>query len=156
MQTFLNIFTAVVLLALIVLAVLYFYGKKMQTRQVESQKVLEANTQTVTMLVIDKKKMSIKDAPVPKQLYEQTPWYMKRAKIGVVKGKVGPKLFNFICDTPVFRQVPVKAEMKAKVSGLYITEILKGAVLDEKALKKRQKEKEKAAKQAAKEAAKKK
>ena len=73
-------------------------------------------------------------------------------QVPVVKAKIGPKIVNLICDGPVFSQMPVKAECKVKISGLYITEIVKGAVLDEKAMKKRQKAKAKAAKKAEKEA----
>ena len=48
----------VILIVLIVLVViLYFVGKKAQKKQAEQQELLEANKQTVSMLIIDKKKL---------------------------------------------------------------------------------------------------
>ena len=75
------------------------------------------------MLVIDKKKMKLKDAGLPKIVYEQTPKYMRRAKVPIVKAKIGPKVMTLIADAKVFDVLPVKTEAKVVVSGIYITEI---------------------------------
>ncbi len=75
------------------------------------------------MLVIDKKKMKIKESGLPKIVYEQTPKYMRWAKVPVVKAKVGPKVMTLLADERVFASLPVKTEAKVVVSGLYITEI---------------------------------
>ena len=152
MNTLTTVLLVVLVIAAVALGVLWYFGRKIQTNQIESQKLIEQMAQNVTILVIDKKKMRVKDAPLPKQVYEQSPFYMKWAKVGVVKAKIGPKVYNLITDGSVFNQLPVKNECKVKLSGLYITEVLKGGVLDEKTLKKRQKAKAKAAKKAEKEA----
>ena len=135
---------------IVLLVVVYIFGRKMQSQQVENQKMIEASAQTISFLVIDKKKMKLKEAPLPKQVYEQTPAWGKLLKVGVVKAKVGPKIINFVCENKVFNHLPLKTECKVKVSGIYITEILKGAVYTEKELAKRKKKKEKEAKKAAK------
>ena len=44
---------------------LYFLGKRAEKRQAEQKEQMEAVKQTVSMLVIDKKKMKIKDAGLP-------------------------------------------------------------------------------------------
>ena len=75
------------------------------------------------MLVIDKKKMKLTEAGFPAQVVEQTPKYARRAKVPVVKGKVGPRIMNFMCDPEVFERLPVKTECKLVVSGIYISEI---------------------------------
>ena len=51
-----------VILAILILAVigLYFLGKKAQKKQAEQQKQLEAMKQTVSMLIIDKKRLKDK------------------------------------------------------------------------------------------------
>ena len=152
MNTLWTVLIVVAVVALIALGLLWYFGQKVQSNQMESQKLIEQASQTVNILVIDKKKMRLKDAPLPKQVFDNAPFYMKLAKIGVVKAKIGPKVVNLITDGPVFSMIPVKAECKVKISGLYLTEVVKGAVLDEKALKKRQKAKAKAEKKAAKEA----
>lgn len=66
MSTFLNVLLVILLILVVVLAVLYFLGRKLEKRQVEQQQALEAAAQTVSMLVIDKKKMKLKDAGLPK------------------------------------------------------------------------------------------
>ena len=49
--------------------------------------------------------------------------YLRRSKVPVVKAKVGPKITPLLCDEAIFDDVPVKAEIKAVVSGIYITSI---------------------------------
>ena len=77
--------------------------------------------QTVSMLIIDKKKMRVNQAGLPDEMINAMPWYAKRSKMPIVKAKVGPKVMTFICDYEVFDSVPTKREVKATVSGLYIT-----------------------------------
>lgn len=148
--TVFNVIAVILVILLVLLVALYFAGRKLEKKQLDSQKLIEASSQTVSMLVIDKKKMKITEANLPKIVAEQTPKYLRFTKMPIVKAKVGPKIVTLIADGRVFKQLPVKTECKVKVSGIYITEIVKGAVLTEKDLKKRQKEKEKAAKEAAK------
>ena len=123
MSTFLNVVLVILVIAAIVLAVLYFLGRKLEKRQVEQEQLLEASKQVVSMLVIDKKKMKIKDAGLPKMVYEQTPKYMRWAKVPVVKAKVGPKVMTLMADERAFQMLPVKTEAKVVVSGIYITEV---------------------------------
>ena len=123
MSTVLNVILVILIIIVAVLAVLYFLGRKLEKRQVEQQALMEAAAQTVSMLVIDKKKMKIKEANLPKIVYEQTPKYMRWAKVPVVKAKVGPKVMTLMADERVFASLPVKTEAKVVVSGLYITEI---------------------------------
>ena len=104
--TILHVLTVILIIAVIVLAVLYFLGRKLEKRQVEQQAMLEAAKQTVSMLVIDKKKMKIRDAGLPKMIYEQTPKYMRWAKVPVVKAKVGPKVMTLMADERVFALLP--------------------------------------------------
>lgn len=111
----------VILGVLIILAVvLYFVGKKAQKKQAEQQEMLEANKQTVSMLIIDKKKMKIKDSGLPQMVIDQTPKMMRGSKLPIVKAKVGPQIMSLICDDKIFDDVPVKKEVKAVVSGIYI------------------------------------
>lgn len=123
MHLVLNVLLVILVIAVIALAVLYFLGRKLEKRQVEQQQLLEMSKQTVSMLVIDKKKMKIKKSGLPKIVYEQTPKYMRWAKVPVVKAKVGPKVMTLLADERVFASLPVKTEAKVVVSGLYITEI---------------------------------
>ena len=111
----------VILAVLIVgLIVLYFLGKKAQKKRDEQEAQLAANAQTVSMLIIDKKRMPLKDSGLPQMVIDQTPKLMRRSKLPIVKAKVGPKINILIADEKVFDLIPVKKEIKAEVSGLYI------------------------------------
>ena len=105
---------------LIALVVLYYLGKKAQKKQAEQEEMIAAAAQQVNILVIDKGKMKLKDAGFPSVVLENTPKYLRRSKVPVVKAKVGPKISVLIADEKVFDQIPVKKEVKAEVSGLYI------------------------------------
>ena len=75
------------------------------------------------MLIIDKKRLKIKDSGLPAAVIEQTPKLMRGSKLPIVKVKVGPQVMNLVCDEKIFDSVPVKKEVKAVVSGIYITEV---------------------------------
>jgi len=122
-DTFLNVLIVILVIAVVILAILYFLGRKLEKQQVEQKSMLDAAAQTVSILVIDKKKMKLKDAGLPKIIYEQTPKYMRWAKVPVVKAKVGPKVMTLMADERVFASLPIKTEAKVVVSGIYITEI---------------------------------
>ena len=123
MNLFLQVLLIILVIAVIILVVLYFLGRKLEKRQVEQQAALEAAKQTVSILVIDKKKLKIKESGLPKVVYDQTPKYMRWAKLPIVKAKIGPKIMTLIADDKVFLQLPIKTEAKVVISGLYITEI---------------------------------
>ena len=114
----------IILAVLIVaLVVLYFLGKKAQKRQAEQQQQIDAMKQTVSMLIIDKKRMKMKDSGLPQAVLDQTPKMMRGAKLPIVKAKVGPQIMSLVCDEKIFDSVPVKKEVKAVVSGIYITDV---------------------------------
>ena len=121
-----NPWIVLLIVALIFLAIIvgmYFWGRKLQKKQVEQKEQLNAHAQNMKMLIIDKKRMKLKEANLPKIAVDQTPWYLKGSKVPVVKAKVGPQIMTFICDEEIFDLVPVKKEVKAVVSGLYIMKV---------------------------------
>ena len=112
----------IILVVLIAVTVaLYFMGKKAQKKKEEQDAQMAAVAQTVSMLIIDKKKMKLKDSGLPQQVIDQTPKYLRWTKLPIVKAKVGPKVMTLIADESVFADIPIKKEVKATVSGLYIT-----------------------------------
>lgn len=120
-----------------VFVALYFFGRKMQKKQEEAQSQMQASAQTVSILVIDKKKMKMKDAGLPKMIVDQTPKYLRGSKVPIVKAKIGPRVLSLVCDAKVFDLIPVKKEVKAVISGIYIMDVkgLRGN-LEQKAKKK--------------------
>jgi len=119
---------AVVLVAAVI--TLYILGKKAQKKKDEQDEQIAAAAQTISMLIIDKKRMKLADAGLPASILEQTPKLMRRSKMPIVKAKVGPKIMTFICESSIFDTIPTKKEVKAVVSGLYITSVkgLRGGI----------------------------
>ena len=118
----LTLIIVLVVLAAIAVA-LYFLGKKAQKKQAEQQVLLEQNKQTVSMLIIDKKRMKMKESGLPQMVIDQTPKYLRNSKVPVAKCKVGPQMITMICDEKIFDAIPVKKEVKAVVSGIYLMDV---------------------------------
>ena len=102
---------------------LYFLGRRLQKRQEEQNERIQAAKQPVTMLVVDKKKLKLKESGLPEEVIKQTPWYARRSKIPIVKAKVGAQFVNLIADDKVYDLIPVKKQVKAMVSGIYVTSV---------------------------------
>ena len=111
MHTVLNVFLIILTIVVVLLAVLYFVGRRLQKKQAVQQEQMEAAKQTVSMLVIDKKKLKMKEAGLPQMVLDSTPKIMRRTKLPIVKAKVGPRIMTFIADAKVFEMIPVKKEV---------------------------------------------
>lgn len=123
MSTLSIVLIVISVILVVAIIALYFLGKKAQKKQAEQQEQLEAAKQSVSMLIIDKKRMKLKDAGLPQIVLEQTPKLLRGSKLPIVKAKVGPQIMSLVCDEKIFDSVPVKKEVKAVVSGIYITEV---------------------------------
>lgn len=104
----------------VLVAILYFVGRRLQNKQDEQKALLEANKQTVSLLVIDKKRMKIKDANLPAAVTSQIPKMSQNIKVPLVKVKIGPQIMTMFCDEAIYDLIPVKKEVKAEISGIYI------------------------------------
>lgn len=122
------VITLIVILVVLIVGIvaLYIYGSKLQKKQEAAQEQMQAGAQTISMLVIDKKRMKLKEAGLPSIVVEQTPRYLRGSKVPIVKAKIGPKIMTLMCDEKVFEVIPVKKEAKVVMNGIYIMEI-KGA-----------------------------
>jgi hypothetical protein len=123
MPTFAIVLLVILVIMIALTVVLYFLGRKAEAKQAVQQEQIAAMAQQVSMLIIDKKKMRLKDAGLPDSITQNTPWYARNPKLPIVKAKVGPRMMNFICDANIFDEIPVKKEVKATISGLYITSV---------------------------------
>ena len=103
MSTLSIVLLVILVILIIALVALYFFGKKAQKKQEEQQAQIEAAKQTVSMLIIDKKRLPLKESGLPQMVIDQA-----------------PKISILIADEKVFDLIPVKKEVKAEVSGLYI------------------------------------
>ena len=114
MSTFTIVMIVILVILIGVLVGLYIFGKKAEKKQAEQQEQMAAAAQVVSMLIIDKKKLRLKEAGLPQMVVDNTPKYLRRTKVPVM---------TLMCENKVFEVLPVKKEVKAVVSGLYITEI---------------------------------
>lgn len=121
MSTPLIIMLVILVILIIAVIVLYVMGKKAEKKQAAQKEQMDAIAQTVSILVIDKGKMKLRDAGFPSAVLENTPKYLRRTKVPVVKAKIGPKIMTLMCDAQVLPLIPVKKEVKAVISGIYIT-----------------------------------
>ncbi len=118
-----GIMLIVIAVAMIIMGILYTVGNKLQKKQLAQKEQMAEAAQPMTMLIIDKKYVPMKDANLPKIVMEQTPKRYQKAKLPIVKAKIGPQIMNLICDDAIYEQVPTKGEVKAMVSGIYILSV---------------------------------
>ncbi len=111
MSTITIVFLVILAVLLIAVVALYFIGKKAQKKQAEQQEQIDAMKQTISMLVIDKKRMKLKDAGLPQIILDQTPKLLRGSKLPVVKAKVGPQIMTLICEEKIFDAVPGKKKV---------------------------------------------
>lgn len=114
------VITGVIIAALIAL---YIVGSKMQKKQEKAQADMMVGAQTYSILVIDKKKMKLKEAGFPNIVLEQTPKYLRNSKVPVVKAKIGPRVMSLMCEPKVYDLIPIKKEIKAVMNGIYIIDV---------------------------------
>ena len=124
MSTFTIVMIVILVILIGVLVGLYIFGKKAEKKQAEQQEQMAAAAQVVSMLIIDKKKLRLKEAGLPQMVVDNTPKYLRRTKVPVVKAKIGAKIMTLMCENKVFEVLPVKKEVKAVVSGLYIQSLI--------------------------------
>ena len=139
MPTWAIVLLIITAILFVLLVLLYFAGKKLQKKQAEQEEMLQANKQTVSLLVIDKKRIKVQDAKLPDAVVSQLPKIYRKMKAPMVKVKVGPQITTLFCDEKIFDLVPVKKEVKAEISGMYLVGIkgIHGTQLQQKEQKKK-------------------
>ena len=108
---------AAVIAAFIILMIV---GRKRQKKQEEQTAEMEKQAQTLSLFIIDMKKLRMKDAGLPKVVADATPRLAKLTKMPVLKVKAGNRVMSLICDPEVYKTILPKQEIKAKVSGVYV------------------------------------
>ena len=48
---------------------------------------------------------------------------MRGRKVPIVKAKIGPRIMSLMCDERIFELIPVKKEIRAVISGIYIMDV---------------------------------
>ena len=102
------------------LGALIFFGRRAEKKTKESEEALQKGAQPMSFYIIDKKKVRLKDAGLPKAVYDQVPRMGKIGKMPILKVKIGNRITSLVCDRDVYKTVLPKQEVKAQVSGLYV------------------------------------
>ena len=118
-----TIITIILCVAILAVGILYFFGRRAQNKQAVQQEQINQAAQQISMFIIDKKIMQLKDAGLPEAATVNANFITKRAKVPVVKAKVGPQIMNLVCERDTFASIPIKKEVKATVSGIYIMSV---------------------------------
>ena len=114
----------------VILVILYFVGSKLQAKQVNTEKTMKQMSMVVSLLVLSKDKLHIKDSGLMKQVQDAIPAYMRWRKFPIVKARIikaniagGAQVMSFICDPKVYKVMPVKTEVKVTIADIYITKL---------------------------------
>lgn len=133
----LNIILIVIAVIAAILVILYFVGTKLQEKQASQAKAMQNASMTISMLVIDKQKLHLKDSGLIKQVQDAVPAYLKWRKFPIVKGRIikaniagGAAVMSFMCDPEVFKVIPTKTEVKVTIAGIYITKLISAKGVD--------------------------
>ena len=126
------IFWIVIAVIALVLAGLYFWGKKLQKKYDEQQELISNNKQSATIFVIDKKKDNLTNLKLPKQMKEQLPWMYKKRKMPVVIAKIGPQIQTLLCDQRIYDSIPTKKQIKVELAGILIVNVVSGKLPETK------------------------
>ncbi len=118
-----NILDIILIVTFVVAAILvglYFLSNWANKKATEQQSLINSTKMTTSILVIDKKKDKLTNVNMPKAVVEQIPKYLKFKKMPLVKAKIGPQIMTLICDPKVFKEIPVKKQVKVDIAGIYI------------------------------------
>lgn len=113
----------IIAIVAVILVGLYFLGNWANKKANEQQALINSNKMTTSIYVIDKKKDKLTNANLPKSVVGQIPKYLKFKKMPLVKAKIGPQIMTLMCDPRVFKDLPVKKQIKVDISGMYIVGI---------------------------------
>ena len=138
MPTWLIIVLAVLVAIVAVLLVLYLLGRRNQKKQEAQEEEIKRQAQPMSFYIIDMKRLHIKDAGMPKAMYDATPKLARLGKVPILKVKVANRIMNLMCDPQVFKTLLPKQEVKAMVAGMYVVSAkrVRGPVYEPKKNKK--------------------
>jgi len=120
-MTYSDFLLIILILAAVVLGALYFFNRwaaKKYGTQVAAIDKIKVNT---NIFVIDKKKMRLKDANLPKIIYDSMPKFYCFIKLPLIKAKIGNKIMTLVCEEKIFKSINAKKSYKVELAGIYIT-----------------------------------
>lgn len=115
--------------------IIYYFtkGKKLRQQREDNEAFMQEHKQTVELYVIDKKNLAISESGLPKSVIDSMSKRQQKKKMPIAKVKFNQNILSLVADREVFKNLPVKSNVRAVVSGIYLTEFvpLKGAKMAE-------------------------
>ena len=130
-MTFGDIVIIISVIVVIIIALMYHFGKKNYAKNLEAQSFINQYKTVTPILVIDKRLEKPSLQNLPKNIYEKLPKTAHIRKMPIVKAKVGPQITTLLCDKIVYDVLPNKKTIKVELAGIYISRVI-GMNLEDK------------------------
>ena len=130
-MTFGDIVIIISVIVVIIIALMYHFGKKNYAKNLEAQSFINQYKTVTPILVIDKRLEKPSLQNLPKNIYEKLPKTAHIRKMPIVKAKVGPQITTLVCDKNVYDVLPNKKTIKVELAGIYISRVI-GMNLEDK------------------------
>ena len=130
-MTFGDIVIIISVIVVIIIALMYHFGKKNYAKNLEAQSFINQSKTVTPILVIDKRLEKPSLQNLPKNIYEKLPKTAHIRKMPIVKAKVGPQITTLLCDKNVYDVLPNKKTIKVELAGIYISRVI-GMNLEDK------------------------
>ncbi len=130
-MTFGDIVIIISVIVVIIIALMYHFGKKNYAKNLEAQSFINQYKTVTPILVIDKRLEKPSPQNLPKNIYEKLPKTAHIRKMPIVKAKVGPQITTLLCDKNVYDVLPNKKTIKVELAGIYISRVI-GMNLEDK------------------------
>ncbi len=130
-MTFGDIVIIISVIVVIIIALMYHFGKKNYAKNLEAQSFINQYKTVTPILVIDKRLEKPSPQNLPKYIYEKLPKTAHIRKMPIVKAKVGPQITTLLCDKNVYDVLPDKKTIKVELAGIYISRVI-GMNLEDK------------------------
>ena len=130
-MTFGDIVIIISVIVVIIIALMYHFGKKNYAKNLEAQSFINQYNTVTPILVIDKRLEKPSLQNLPKNIYEKLPKTAHIRKMPIVKAKVGPQITTLLCDKNVYDVLPNKKTIKVELAGIYISRVI-GMNLEDK------------------------
>ena len=127
-----DIFIIVMVVLAVAIFAIYKLSNRNYRRNIETQHFIEANKQTLSIYVIDKKFAKPTENDFSRQIYAQIPPSARKRKVCMVRAKVGAQIVTLITDKNVYDVLTPKKTVKAEISGLYLVKVVGVNLADKK------------------------
>ena len=125
--------------------IIYYFtkGKRLRQQREDNEQFMQDHKQSINLYVVDKKQLPLSDSGLPKTVLDSLSKRQMKKKMPIVKVKYGPNIMSLVAEKEVFQNIPVKSNVNATISGIYLTDFkpVKGAKMEEVNAKKKKKKK---------------